>query len=377
MIRAALRRRIALPVRELAVFLVVAGAIASAGAQEVQGGLRFAHLAADAPLVDVVIDGRAVFRDVAFGDVTGYAPADAGAHEITVVPHRLRRGDGDAGGGEGTRMPARVLEPVTTFVAIVAGGYHTAVLAGFYEPPAEGQELGHLSLSVTPEGTSFRVSGPRGYEADFTGDQLLTGVQPGTYTIMADREGFRSATYEAEVRPRQTTTVSIALQEGEDESDPVERMVEPGSASDTWASLQVQTFEDEFGGIPMAGEAKIRVVHASPTSPSLYLRAEPAAGGESDDAGADGSEDADDGVEPIELETVAYPAAGAFAAVPAGWYALRFGVEGSDRFLVEIESIELRGGAVYTFFLASEPAGSRGRIVPTVDAAIVWDEAEP
>lgn len=358
------RGPLAAALRSLAACLLLAGALGAVDAQAQLGGLRFVHLAADAPLVDVLIDGRAVLRDVAFGDVTGYVPTAGGRHQITVVPHRLRQSDMDDEGeqADGTQIPVRALQPVTTFASVRAGSYHTAVLTGFYEPPAEDRQLGHLSIAVTPAGTPFRISGPRGYAAEFTGDQLVTGVEPGAYTITADREGFRPATYDAEVRPRQTTTVSIALQEAEDGAAPSEGLVGPAGDSETWASLQVQTFDDEFGEIPPAGVAKIRIVHASPTSPDLYVVAEPAAGGTD---------------VPIELGSVTYPSAGSFVMVPAGRYVLRFGVLGSRRSLVDIQGLELRGGTVYTFFLASEITGSRSRIVPIVDATVVWDEREP
>ena len=264
----------------------------------------------------------------------------------------------------GPEAPERRLERVTTFLTVASDRYHTAVLTGFYEPPAADRQLGQLSIDVTPEGTRFRIGGPRGYAEQFTGDQLLTELEPGTYTVRADREGYTAATYEAEVRPRRTTTVSIALQEGEDEDDgaPEPQMVSPTDGSDTWATLQVQTFEDLFGGVPAAGSVRIRVVHVSPTSPSLLVIAQPVG---------------DEGSGAVELGTLSYPAAGAFATIPAGRYTLRFQPSGSDRSLAELQDVELVAGAIYTFFLTSEPSGARPRVVPTVDAAVLVDMTAP
>lgn len=382
--------------RALACLLAILVLVA-ASAQEVPSGLRFTHQASDAPLVDVVIDGRSVARDVAFGEVTAYLVLPPGRHEVAIYPHRLPSRDNggalslggappaDAAGtdqgqeeldpatqdvpdesaeaeGEAEPTPApdpapRVIEPVVTFVTVESGRHYTAVLTGFYEPPADEGELGHLSIAVSPPETGLTITGPRGYAAELNGDQLLRGIQPGTYTVTASREGYQPSTYEAEVRPRRTTTVSIALQEGDSAAEPATEAIAAGESADTWATLQVQMFEDAFGGVPAAGRSHLRIVHASPTSPGVEVRAVPVA--------ADGSE-----AEPIRMERVTYPGASAYVSVPAGTYTLRYGVEESDQALLQVGDIALASGAVYTFFLTSEPTGSRPRVVASIDATV-------
>ncbi len=49
-------------------------------------GLRLAHLAPDAPAVDVYLDGERVVSDLSFQSVTGYLPVPAGEHTVRVTP---------------------------------------------------------------------------------------------------------------------------------------------------------------------------------------------------------------------------------------------------------------------------------------------------
>ena len=48
--------------------------------------LRVAHLAPDAPNVDVAVDGTTVLEDVAFETVSDYLPLTAEEHQVTVTP---------------------------------------------------------------------------------------------------------------------------------------------------------------------------------------------------------------------------------------------------------------------------------------------------
>ena len=73
-----------------------AGLVATLGAGRVaasrhggDGGaplrLRAAHLAPDAPAVDVYVDGQRAVSDLSFRSVTGYLPVSAGEHTVTVT----------------------------------------------------------------------------------------------------------------------------------------------------------------------------------------------------------------------------------------------------------------------------------------------------
>ena len=49
-------------------------------------GLRAAHLVADAPAVDVYVDGRQIVSELSYRSVTGYRSVPAGEHTVTVTP---------------------------------------------------------------------------------------------------------------------------------------------------------------------------------------------------------------------------------------------------------------------------------------------------
>lgn len=373
--------------------------VGSVAAQDESAALRFTHLSVDAPLVDVLVNGQAVLTDVAFGDVTSYLILSVGRHEVVVYPHRLpeRRSsppaaDGDAGASssadngsaERPRTPTRVLEPIVTFVTVEGGAYYTAMLTGFYEPPAEEGELGHLSIALRPDGTMMGVSGPRGYSAAFTGDQLLTGIQPGTYTVSAEHEGYLSVTYEVEVHARNTSTVSITLQEGEQEVDAAPEIIQHDQTPNVWRSLELHTVRDSLGSIPLPGTARVRVIHAAPTTLPLRVVATPVAYEESqeeeeaaDAADADGEQANVDGEteveapqQPTEIGTVGYPGASSYATVAAGTYSISYFVSDTEQVALVLADMDLVAGAVYTFYLKSDAAGRQMQVLVTVDAIV-------
>ena len=197
-----------------------------------------AHLSPDAPLVDLVVDDELVLRDVAFSDVTGYLLLPAGEHELRVFAHRLPQElevglDAAAGTSVGTggvsgappraARATRTLEPVTLFVTLEAGAYYTLNYVGFYEPPPVEEERGALSVSVDPDDTIFTLVGPRGYNVTLQGDALQENLVPGGYTVSAQRAGYQSTTYEVEVQPNVTTTLSATLQRLQEPSEALEQ----------------------------------------------------------------------------------------------------------------------------------------------------------
>lgn len=74
----------------LVIMAFAAGPTLAGGTNEDRSGdvawVRIAHASPDAPAVDVWVDGKPKFRDVAFTDVTKYKKLPAGAHKVEVVP---------------------------------------------------------------------------------------------------------------------------------------------------------------------------------------------------------------------------------------------------------------------------------------------------
>lgn len=55
------------------------------GMETEMASVRVAHLAPDAPNVDIYVDGEAVLEDVAFSDVSDYLQLEAGTHDVRIT----------------------------------------------------------------------------------------------------------------------------------------------------------------------------------------------------------------------------------------------------------------------------------------------------
>lgn len=178
------------------VALVVAALLAlamavPAFAQSGEAQVRVAHLASDAPNVDVYVDGQPVdaLLNVPYGTVSSYLPLPAGSHQVTVYP----AGD--------TSTPV-----IDTTVDLAAGAAYTigavglvsdgSLAAQVYEddltPPATGNGKVRAVHAVPDAGPVDVVTA--------TGTALVTGLEypnaspyaevpAGSYTINVNAAG--------------------------------------------------------------------------------------------------------------------------------------------------------------------------------------------
>lgn len=368
--------------------------------------LRFLHLSPDAPLVDVVVEGRLHLRDLGLRDRSRFASLPAGRHEIQVYPHRLpsaaegpvlapqeRPAPADgaseaaAGDGDGAQAAAedappqrspeapvpRTLEPITAIVELEPGSYTTLVLTGYFELPTREEGRGNLSVDVEPPEASLSVTGPQGYSVQRTGDQLLQDLEPGTYEAVVVREGYQRAVYEVDVEPGGTTVVTVTLQEADAEGEP-EPLLQQEDAQGAWRTLELQPYGADLP-LPAPGRALVRFVHAAPTVPHLSIRtiSEPAgdegAAGE-DPSGAAATPDGDRAPPLLQVDRLAYPNATDYLEISAGARGIEFRIAGTDSVVYTLSNLRLRPGFTYTLFVAAGPANGEIWIVPSVDAAI-------
>jgi hypothetical protein len=337
--------------------------------------VRLAHVSPDAPLLDLLVDGKLRFQDVNFTALSSYLVLPAGEHELRVQPHR-------ASNNSSTEASNKIQapEPFIISVTLEPGRYYTLVASGFFDPPPAQDELGALSLSMT-EGTSASVTGPRAYATTLTESSELTELLPGTYTITASQEGFKTAQYEAEVRPNETALLSIALQassDGETSEEAVAAVnnsMTSGNNSTTsgpeWHKVQVQLYEDELSGFPPAGSVYLRVIHASPVTPSVsvvLVRREQAESG----TDKSNSGQAKDTSEPI-VTNLAYPNKVDYLSVAAGRVSLRLQDATTNQVMTELENLELRAGTIYTFFVVGTRDDNFVSLIPTLDAILAGE----
>lgn len=336
----------------LALLLLPPTGVAQEGDQdtappEAASALRFVHASPDAPRVDLLLDGEAIVRDLAFGGVGPYLVLPAGEHEVQVFPHRPPTNPEET---------VRRLEPVSVLLTLNPGTYHTLALSGFYEPPPAEGRTGWLSVNVDPDEVEFTLRGPRSYSAEFTGDQLIEDLVPGEYRVDARLEGYRAATYRADVAALETATLSITLQRGEEPEGgaeapaPVPAQGEPG----TWRKVELHLYPDAFDA-PPPGLARVRIVHASPITPEVTVEV---VGTESD-------------VAPTALIAgLSFPNAGPYVAVRAGARGLRVRLSGSSTVLTEVPSLPFEAGASYTLLLVGDPGDDFVRVLPILDGMI-------
>lgn len=352
--------------KPLAVLLVYIGFLHLAFLQLARGqeatqetelaAIRLAHFSPDAPLLDLLVDSRLRLRDLNFTEISSYLILPAGEHELRVQPHRAPN-EGDETQTTNTQPP----EPFIISVTLEGGRYYTVVASGYFDPPPSEQELGALTLSMT-EGTTATVTGPRAYSATATQSSDLTELFPGTYSVTASREGFKTTQYEVQVRPNETAFLSIALQansEGETSEEPAPVVNEQANTSLEWRKVQLQLYEDELTGFPPPGTAYVRVIHASPTTPSISIIL------------ARRKED-NEASETI-ISDLSYPNEAEYVAVTAGQVSFRLQDTQSSEVLTELKNLELHAGTLYTFFVVGTRNDDFVSILPTIDAVLAGE----
>ncbi len=315
--------------------------------QNAVAAVRLAHLSPDAPLLDLLVDGKLRLQDLNFTKLSSYLILPAGEHELRVQPHRAPNDPNDTA--------VQAPEPFIISVTLEPGRYYTIVASGFFDPPPAQDQLGALQLSMEP-GTTATISGPRAYGSTVNENATLPDLFPGTYAVSASREGFKTTRYEVEVRPNETAFLSIALQ-ANSEGETSEELPPVATATTTneleWRKVQLQLYEDELTSFPPPGSVYVRVIHASPLTPAVSIVV--------------GAEDKI--AEPLVTD-LTYPNEAAYLPVVAGRVNFRLVDSATNQVLTELENLELQAGTIYTFYLVATRDDDFVSVVPTIDAIL-------
>jgi hypothetical protein len=180
----------------LALLLALALA-APAFAQGGEAQVRVAHLAPDAPNVDVYVNGEPVLTDVAYTTISDYLPLPAGTQQVTVYA------TGD------TSTPV-----IDTPVEVAAGGAYTIAAVGLvadgsltaqvYEDDLRAPSAGNAKVRVvhaSPDAGPVDVV-PRG------GDPLVEGL---TFPDATPYVEVPEGTYTLDVNPAGTTDTVLTV----------------------------------------------------------------------------------------------------------------------------------------------------------------------
>jgi hypothetical protein len=313
--------------------------------------VRLAHVSPDAPLLDLVIDGRLRLQDINFTQLSSYILLPAGEHDLRVQPHRPPAATSAA------QSQPQAPEPLITTVTLEPGGYYTLVVSGFFDPPPSQDELGALEISIEAE-TSAVITGPRAYANTLAESTTLNELFPGTYTITASREGFKTTQYEAEVRPNDTTTLSVVLQ-ANTEGEAAEEAPLPNTERNTgleWRKVQLQLYKDELTGFPPPGSVFMRVIHASPVTPAVAVTL--VRRGQNAEAS-----------EPI-LTDLTYPNEVTYLPVEASQVNFRLQDVATGETITELQNLELHAGTLYTFYIVANRDDNFVSVIPTIDAVL-------
>jgi len=158
--------------------------------------LRVAHLAPDAPNVDVAVDGSTVLEDVPFETVSDYLSVTTGEHQITVTPT----------GGD---------EPVFDQAVTLESGPQTAAAIG----EVSGQNQPFTVTLLTDEDTTATAGNTRVRAVHAIPDAPAVDVTAGD-TVIADNLQFGEAGDYVGV-PSDTSSIELRPDSPSNDEDPV------------------------------------------------------------------------------------------------------------------------------------------------------------
>jgi hypothetical protein len=158
--------------------------------------LRVAHLAPDAPNVDVAVDGTTVLQDVAFETVSEYLPLTTGEHQVTVTP---------TGGNQAVFDQTVMLE----------SGRQTAAAIG----EVSGQNQEFTVTLLTDDGTTASAGNTRVRAVHTIPDAPAVDVTAGQ-TVIADDLEFGEAGDYVTV-PSDTQSIELRPQSLANDEEPV------------------------------------------------------------------------------------------------------------------------------------------------------------
>lgn len=161
--------------------LVAAAGVLPSLAQDNQARLRAVHASPGGPPVDVVVNGNTAFPGVAYKDISDYAPVDAGAAQVQVMP---------AGGNQTALIDATIdLQANADYTMVAVGepeNIEPLVLVDDNTPPAPGQARVRF-VHASPNAPAVDVAVQGGQvlfsNVSFKGVGNYVSVPAGTVTL--------------------------------------------------------------------------------------------------------------------------------------------------------------------------------------------------
>jgi hypothetical protein len=298
-----------------------------------QTQVRVVHLSADAPAVDVAVDGGdVVVENLAYPDATDYLTLPAGEYDLEIR-------------ATGTEDVAFDIDPLMLDAGVSYSAFAIGSLAdgSFMVLPAVD-----AASQEAPTSAMVRVlhGSPDAPAVDVyaNGSAVLEGVPFGAISdyleVPADTD-IQIQVVAAGADPADGAVIDATLSFAGGSMTTV-------AATNTLENIEAQVISDEPA--PTAEEAQIRVVHLSADSPAVNI-------------GPDG--------EPPLIRRLAYPDATEYLTVPAGEYDLEVRPAGEGRATVvyDIDPLTLEAGTSYSAFAIGSLADGTFTVLPAVDAS--------
>jgi hypothetical protein len=298
--------------------------------------VRVAHMAPNAPNVDVAVDGATVLEDVAFGAVSGYLEVPTGERQVAI---------GVTGGGATVFEGAVPVEADTAYTVAAAGEvgdeadqpFEPLVLADDNSAP-DGDTARLRVVHASPDAPAVDVtvasSGDALFDGVAFGESGYVEVPAGDYTVeirgdTESNDGDVVASYDLGLAGGQVYTAFAAGYLTPDD-EPADTAFDLLVSQDTGdgGMVTVGTPSGGMGG----GTSRVRVAHVSPNAPNVDVYVD----------------------ESAVLEDVAFGAVSDYLDVPAGTRSVEVTAAGDPDASVFAGDVTVDADADYTVAAAGE-----------------------
>ncbi len=173
----------------------------------------------------------------------------------------------------------------TATLTLEPGQYYTVVATQTQEALE-----GRINISATPGQAEINVTGPNGFAESFVGSRQLEALTPGNYIIAGTLVGYQSAQQQVEAQAGETLAADLTLEPLTQEQIAETpggvtggatggAEAQAGAFPESPALVQLLVFQDSLD-LPPAGQALVRIIHASPDAPAVDVVAQAAQEGD-------------------------------------------------------------------------------------------------
>ena len=282
--------------------------------------IRFAHMAPDAPAVDIKLNdgnGAVVFENKSFKSVSDYIEVDAGTYTFAVTAH-------------GSTNEVVVFDPVT----VQNGSVLTAVAHGTLAAN-DGYDFGTRVFVDNGDGNSYVDLTTIGSanvmvvhaSPDAPGvDLLVDDAVSGTNLTFPNNTGYLAVSAGMHnIKVNVTGTAATVIEADLDLMKDVNYSV---FAVDSVANIGALVIEDDLTA-PAGGFAHVRFIHLSPNAPAVDITL------------TDGT---------VVFGDRSFKEYTPFTPLAAGTYGLQVRLQGTSTVVLELGNITVADGMIYTVF---------------------------